>query len=315
MAIKQSTPAVPIQSPTRLQGSRKASRSSLPARGTGQGRDKPGLDLTIDLIDGADLQVTDRGVRVTRVMHVSGLRNQDDMTLYMALFAKGMPQYGMPHPSIPGIFVSNIQSRPDGSCNTKARVTVTYGAPETDSYNFFDNYPDEDQTPSIEVTSTIQAKRTNRHMGREEKEPITVTRNWLVPAGEGPPQAMSEEQGAEVEYMEPQLMVRYRRRENQSPGNNARHFVGKVNSTSVFGDPPRFWMCTRIDGISDDGGQTYNVTYEFQRNRDTWDAVVVAIDPATGKPQVSPVPNPGGDVVLVTLYEEIDFTALHLTVF
>ena len=91
---------------------------------------------------------------------------------------------------------------------------------------------------------------------------------------------------------------------------------------SLTGDPDRTWLCTRIDGQSQDGGVSFVVTYEFQIRRGPylseatpptyqgWDAVVVYIDPETDKPIQEPVW--GETIKLVRVYPEMDFAALNI---
>ena len=43
-------------------------------------------------------------------------------------------------------------------------------------------------------------------------------------------------------------------------------------------------MCTRIDGVSNDGGETYRVTFEFQYNSRLWAFTGQWIDPETDLP-------------------------------
>jgi hypothetical protein len=68
-------------------------------------------------------------------------------------------------------------------------------------------------------------------------------------------------------------MVIFRRRENFSPGvavpnggrGSSRMYRRHTNATVFMGDVAGTWFCTKMDGHSDDGGVTWNNTYEFQR--------------------------------------------------
>ncbi|MHC4867727.1 MAG: hypothetical protein ACYTEX_26955 [Planctomycetota bacterium] len=69
-----------------------------------------------------------------------------------------------------------------------------------------------------------------------------------------------------MEYYQPMHIVIFRRRENYSPGwpvpgarGRSVEYVGKVNGPSdtnpngtFFGDAARMWLCTKMDGYSDD---------------------------------------------------------------
>jgi hypothetical protein len=131
------------------------------------------------------------------------------------------------------------------------------------------------------------------------------------------------DQVVRVQKMEPQLIVRVRRRENQAPGNLAKQYVGTVNALGVFGDPPtpqmgRQWLCTGISGESRDGGFTYDVSYEFAHRKTVtrmvfgveltqrgWDALIQFRDPETQEP--FPVAVVGEDLKTYQMYPERDF--------
>jgi hypothetical protein len=121
-------------------------------------------------------------------------------------------------------------------------------------------------------------------------------------------------QPVRVTYRKPQIYVRYSRRELESPGDLASFFVGRVNATPIFGDPPRYWMCTEIRGVSEDSGETYLVEYGFLRNEDFdksgasrsgWDPPVVLIDPQTGQPPPNLILGQG--LQYVRIYKDADF--------
>lgn len=56
----------------------------------------------------------------------------------------------------------------------------------------------------------------------------------------------------------------------------AQNIVGTI-------DASHHWLCTRVDARSEDGGETYVVTYEYQFNPETWDVTVEWTDPETRK--------------------------------
>lgn len=65
-------------------------------------------------------------------------------------------------------------------------------------------------------------------------------------------------------------------------------FTGKVNSEDytigVVVGTPRQWMVTRVRGVSKDGGVSYEMAMTFQYRKQTWDQLVVYINPDDGKP-------------------------------
>lgn len=63
-------------------------------------------------------------------------------------------------------------------------------------------------------------------------------------------------------------------------------YCGSVN-ISVWSSAPggaRTWICESARGISRDGGHTYELTVTFRYRSDTWDTLLVFINPDTGKP-------------------------------
>ena len=74
------------------------------------------------------------------------------------------------------------------------------------------------------------------------------------------------------------------RTESESPFALSKLFVGRVNASTFLGEPAETWLCTAIEGVSEDGGVTWTVTYEFEYRSDTWRAEVVFIDEKTNRP-------------------------------
>ncbi len=67
----------------------------------------------------------------------------------------------------------------------------------------------------------------------------------------------------------------------------ARTYVGMVNADDwdlAPGDAKGTWLCTGIEGISNDNGLSYTITYSFQYRGDQWTQTVIYIDPNTGRP-------------------------------
>jgi hypothetical protein len=82
-----------------------------------------------------------------------------------------------------------------------------------------------------------------------------------------------------------------------------------------FADAAQVWLCTKMDGASDDNGATWNVTYEFQRRLPNWKAVAWYRDPDTGQPIKLPdgmTPDTAIEVAHVQLYPTVDFNTLRL---
>ena len=257
---------------------------------------------------------------------VDGLEGvPEHQRLLAALAATDVPQRGQYHPIITDLPVDNVRATLVPDSPDKANVRIRYAYP-TGSDGFI-NFPDETAPPQIEIVSAVVPMTTEFcyvGQGNNTKQNQIVLVHSTQLDVEGPPDL--NYQVGEVEIQVPVEIVRYRRRERKSPHGKARLYVGTVNSRPVFADAEHMWLCTKLGGPSDDGGQSYNVTYEFQRNVDSWDKVVVFRDPDTGYPMQIPssgdnVANPNtpfdpSDPKMAAkcrVYREMDWNKLRLT--
>jgi hypothetical protein len=247
----------------------------------------------------------------------------EDQRLLAALAATDVPRRGQYHPIWTDLPVDNVRATLVPGSPDKANVRIRYAYP-TGSDGFI-NFPDETAPPQIEIVSAVVPMTTEFcyvGQGNNTKQNQIV----LLYVTEEDETSVPHYQVGEVEIQVPVEIVRYRRRERKNPHGKARLYVRTINSRPVFADPPHMWLCTRLGGPSDDGGQSYNVTYEFQRNVDSWDKVVVARDPDTGYPMrilatgdnaANPnTPYDPDDLKMaakVRVYPEMDWHKLNLT--
>jgi len=213
------------------------------------------------------------------------LSGPEDVRLIDALLALDVPQRGDYHPVFTDLPVDNVRATPVADSSDMANVRIRYAYP-TGAAGFI-NFPDETAPPQIEIVSAVVPMTTEFcYVGRGNN--TQQNQIVLLHVTEEDETSVPRYQVGEVEIQVPVAIVRYRRRERKNPQDKARDYVGTVNSKGVFGDVAHMWLCTRLGGPSDDGGQSYNVTYEFQRNVDSWDKVVVFRDPDTGYPMQIP---------------------------
>lgn len=273
-------------------------------------------DQVILHIEGERFWVDKDGPHAIQVAQVNGLRGNPDVRLYSAILAPGIPRYGQFHKAHAFLPVTLVEAAyADKGTSGIAIVTITYGfLPAGGAPTYFTNAPSEVTLPQIEILTTVQPATTQFEiLPNGTKVQIKVA--YLEPPPEGEPgPAATVVQSGRVEYMLPMETRRYMRREFRDPGDKNRLYVGKINSVGIFDDPPHWWMCTRLDGVSDDGGATSNVTYEFQRNPESWNPFVTPTDPATGNPRaLTPadqlIPNAARTV---RISEAIDFWPLNL---
>jgi hypothetical protein len=287
------------------------------------------------LVDKGYVNITSQGTRAVFVWHVTGLGGPVELRLGSATQVTGIPRYGDWSRPL-GLFVTNVQADPVPGSPSQAHVTVEYGI-QADGGGWFNNEPSETEPAQIEIVSTVQSATTNMHLaGPKKGQQILVSH--IVKDEEAGTSTLVE-QGGEIAFEDEMDMVIFRRRENFSPGvavpnggrGSSRMYRRHTNATVFMGDVAGTWFCTKMDGYSDDGGVTWNNTYEFQRREGTtliaytdaeapvrwelpvpgWDTLAVYRDPETKEP--IKVTNPG-EVEVVQNYEHAEFHDLRLYV-
>ena len=254
-----------------------------------------------DIKDG-DLSVSAEGTSYTRIYLVTELSGAAEARLYNVLLTAGVPRYGEPHPVIPGLFVIGIVAVPD---EAGAKVTVTYGYP-----TFENKEPNETAPAVIQVGSTLQESTTSK-----DKDDILIKTTFVyTPVDDDGNQGEQtpEDYVPSLSVQVPMTSIEYQRRENNNPIQKSMLYVGKVNSVGIGAFAPRTLLCTGIEGGSNDGGITYDVSYRFQYEPKTWDATYFFIDPDTGQPHKDVKINPPNGYGVARLYDEIDMRPLNV---
>lgn len=254
------------------------------------------------------------GYTTTLTYDVSGLdsANHESRALE-AVTADGIPDPYSAHPDSGtvaaafGLIAIGFQTRDKDT--ERYEVTVTFGLPPAGS-----NLPTEpplaaDAQISVETTVVEIETAYDRHGQQIFTEHVTGKRVYQT-----------------VRYFVPSVTITFARREASDPASNAIAYLGKLNSSIVFGDPVRTWMCVHLGGPSDDGGATYLVTYKFQRTSNIgkdhngggtvddaqpWDILIVEKDE-----EGNLVENPelGAGKKLVEVQGLIEFRDLELTI-
>lgn len=259
-----------------------------------------------DLIEGSSLELS-KGYKHTRAFLVTDLTGNSSAKLYNAVQATGIAQ-GDAHPVIANIYARAISVTPIGP--TSARVSISYEPRDPAT-----SPPDDGAAPNVEVGAVTNEVEVDKDIKGNQ---IILTYTFTKYNTETKLLEEIENKGqvGTVKVQRPVPVFKLSRRETQSPHRKALEFVGKMNSDTFMGEPAKYWLCTRIVGRSDDGGESYNVDYEFQFNADTWDPQVVATDPDTGKP---PINYDGSQALVdgegykrVTVYESVAFSGLKL---
>ena len=284
-------------------------------------------EVTVDIDDGPSVEITKDGPRATRIARVFGVKGTGAARLWFALNAPGVPRYGDLHPVVEGLPVGHVHAAFESGSTDIATVTCEYFYP-TGGNMHFANIEDvrESGLPQLEITSTVQPATTQFYLddaGNKHQILLPYTRT-------DPTTQTSTElplQSGTVEYQLPMTVFRYMRRERTPVDvirDKSRAYVGTINSIAIFGEAGiHYWMCTRLDGVSDDAGRTSNVSYEFQRHPDTWNPVAIYTDPDTQRHVTDAAPLlPGvtnGQRVVngigrFRIYEAKDFEELELTI-
>ena len=255
----------------------------------------------IDIIDGNNATFASTGTRVERIAKVSGLTGDGDAKLYAAVTALGMPVLGAAHPSIAGITLKQMLPKADASDIVTVRLIY-------ESIAF--------QPNTITVAGTLAQTETTRDVNNNA---ISVSYTYPAVWNTFPSfQDNKEVQTKSVPFYAPQVNVTVTKTKTYIPWSeifayngtvNERHF--RVQGQWLEGD--RCWMCS-ITASSNDGGETYSVTYNFIYNPSSWDTSVVYTDPHWGGPPPNtdnPILQPGAAATYI-IYTAKNFNNLRL---
>lgn len=248
-------------------------------------------------------RLTEDGWEFYRAAIVTGIKttaSTPSNRLIEAVSALGL-SIGQVHPSISYVFLRSFE--PQAIDDEKVRVHLIYSQVNPREY------PEEGQSVINIGSSVIQ---TETHYDKNGDSLGTVEHTYPNDdedkklygdlAGETITQQVS------VSKMIPQHILSIQTRLAYSPGPLAASYVGKVNHDNWSDGAAKTWLCTAINGVSRDGGVTYDCTFEFQYNPDTWVGYYVFVDSVTGL-TVAPV---GGAVVDCDIYQTADFGALPI---
>lgn len=259
--------------------------------------------VTEDNIEGGGLSVGPDGYVATRIFTVDGVTGDKKARMYNAILTAKIPRRGDLHPVIPGLRVDTLNAVPLSA--SQFRVTCVYK-------NLVGFSSPVNAAPTLAVGSSVTGTTTNKAYGFVEGTGAVENGLMIVKytATNDDGSTTEKTQTGEIELQVPQTVYNLSRKEKGDPGNKALNFVGTVNSTTFRGWPARHWLCTRIQGQSQDGGETWQVDYEFQFNREKWDATVVYVDPETNEVPKSPIPSKGNGIAVFKPYPEQNFVVL-----
>lgn len=225
-----------------------------------------------DLVKGNVSRTLSDGTKVTRVYMVSEIEGNRSDIIFNATGA--VPQPGDVHPTIPRIRVESVTANPVDS-NT-VEVTVVYA-----TLKIGDSQVNEDAETQITIGGSVQSVLTNQFFEGRNKKLMVL--KYTFPPDEDPEGTATEKEIVPTANREQAIITAtLSRLEDEDPLNKAIEFVEHTNSRTFLGTRPRTWLCTSINGVSNDSGETFQVTYVFEFREETWDAVLAFTDKETG---------------------------------
>jgi hypothetical protein len=250
------------------------------------------------MIEGSTLTQDRNYYQDTRIALIDGLVGSAAEKKYLALQLPALPVLWAVHPVIPFLRVYRRHAEALDTGIVRVHLNYKLIGPE-------DGEPDEAAPAHIEIGTSLVETTTDKDVNNNQ---IIVSHKPII---DGQPGAEII-QSASVRFQQAVTVIKASRREPNHPGAKARVYVGTMNATPFEsgGDPARYWLCTLILGVSDNGGQSYTVAYEFQRNPATWDSVVAYVDDETGRILTNLVQDES--LRTYQILRETDFNALAL---
>ena len=257
-----------------------------------------------DTIDMHEVTVSaDRGWEMTRMAIVTGLSGSGYQRVISAMIDAGIPNIGdvISGLNYPYMILRSIRGVP--LTNGDVKLTLYYSERATVE-------PVTGEAAQISVGSMVSQIETNKDAADADisveytyPEGYTKRTEWAE---------LTHTQGGMVSKLVPQRTYTVVKRFAYTTADNVETiddtYTGKVNSDTWRGYSAKTWLCTGIQGQSNDGQQTYVVTATFQYNPDTWTSKVVFIDPNDGKPPADLDTDGQKDI---ELYETVAFSGIN----
>lgn len=203
------------------------------------------------------------GFSVNRQFQVFNIVGNQTQLISIAMNAFGIPRVGEQHPSI---FIQCVSLSAAIIDKGQVQITAAYRA-----FDFGEG--DEDSPVQIRISGAVTRKNITEYIKEDgETEEMVVTyeyRSSQNPGGDNP-----KNQQPEVEKEVPVLSISFSRMEDEHPFKKAQQYLGKVNAGPWNLGEKNTWLCSRLEGNSSDGGETYSVDYEFLYNPESWDVQV-----------------------------------------
>ena len=258
------------------------------------------IQITEDLVLGARFTLNHTGATLLRLFEVTGLFPGRDTLAQAAAATDGatgsrIPLYGDPHPTVPGLFVTEIDAEPIKNSRTGAHVKVKYAAPEASS------------VPNV-VRISIGGSNRSKLISRNPADGSPLMVKYTDPAGN------VLQEFLQVPVLGANTLLTFTRQENASPLRLSRRLRRTVNASPWQGGDAKTWLCRAIDATSLGNLTRYEVKYIFEYDPDGWQRLEYYVDPYTGKIPDDAQTSTNNDKGIATIlpYALNDFSQLGL---
>lgn len=255
-----------------------------------------------DIIDNPTARFTLDGWTMERTLIVTGVTGTGHTKLLNAMNTIGIPALGTQHPSGADCYLREAVPTADDS--DTVRIRLIYADPANMSYR--------QQLDTIEVGGTLSQVQTNKDRLDVEMY-VDYTYPAIYPHDPDLQSVAAPTQGGLVNKFIPEHTIVKTRLEYANPSPIAIDFVGTVNMAGwnlALSAAEGTWLCTSIVGRSNDGGNSWIVTYSFQHRVDTWATDIFWIDPHDGHPPADLIAGTGKKTY--ELYNIMNFNLLNL---
>ena len=217
-----------------------------------------------DLTQGHRVVRDGSDIVITRVFWVRNLTDAPQFQLLEAITQAQIPSYGdqypwgapVEYPTFEETYVRSITAEPYGAA--AAKVTVEYGYVQPATVNVSD-FAGNDSPEVKNITASVASKKAS-------KDILAADMTLTLPATRSSwPSYISE-----AEILKPVGTLVFERTEKTSPAARMRTYMGKINSLVEGPFAAKSLLCSNIDAVTEDGGVTWSVTYEFRYDPDLW---------------------------------------------
>lgn len=230
---------------------------------------------------------------------VEGLTDTDYGSLFDAMIATGVPDYGDTVSEAPNLMVTQKDAKMIDS--TLAEVIITYEPKE-----LIQKFT---ESSKASLRASLNQVPTNK-----DKDGSTSSVEHTFPGDDPDPSfaGATKVQGGQWDKFQPQATLHFEGTQQVSDiVALALSTIGKTNDATWQGGAAGTWMCTGVEADVNNSGVSpidYVLKIEFQYNPDGWDPTIIYVDPRTGRPPVDLVDGTGFKTIAA--YERVDFDTL-----